>query len=166
MAEERISLDLLTVMGAMNSDDAKAKVFEDLRQRMQELADTKVSLDNQQREVTQAREETRRDRAEAQAARDEVRVKSAALAQETEGLRSAVETHHRDKTAFEEIRQKIDADHDAREAALKQRESWADERDAAHAQKTAELTARENEVAAREDEMKRRHEALRQALAA
>lgn len=164
MAE--LNLDMLTVMSAMSSDEAKARVFAEIATKAQELLDLKTEVQKQVDEAKAEREAARQDRLAAESARFEVGNREAAVAAETEGLANAHKVHAAEVEAYGKMRAQIDADHGAREESLRE---WEGNRAAlidVLARRSSDLEAREAAVKASEDSLSRKHAALTQAMSA
>lgn len=159
--------DTVMLLRALSGDDgSKAAILKDIDDRMQALKAERAELDNRYAEVSAEAKKAAEDRAAAEAAKADAIAREDKLKSETVGLASAQQTHQREIEAFDAIRQKIDADHDAREEALKLREVEVAETASRQQRQNDDLASREATVAASEEVLRRRHEALAKAMAA
>lgn len=154
-----ISLDMLTLFQAINSDPAKAKVLEDICAELAKVEAEREALKADRAESEQLRHEAADHRRATQAMLDELHAKSAGVAREQQALAAVRDSMNAEKAAFEAVRTKVDADHDTREKQLAERAAAADERE-------SRIASRENAVGQRESDAARAGEAATRKLAA
>lgn len=167
MAE--VNLDMMMVMSAMtamSSDEAKARTFQEIAAKAQELVAIQNDAQKKLEEAKALAETARQDRLAAESLKVENAARKAALDGETQALASAQMTHQREVEAFGKMRAQIEGDHAEREKAVKAREAAVLETEQQHRARDTDLARRETAVIARESAIERKHKALAEAMAA
>lgn len=156
-----MDIDPLTLLGSVLSDEKH-------KQKMAELFDQLAKIEAAQKQLTEMQERHRKTLAEAQehrrAGEDALAAataKEAEVAREREGVASIDKSLTDEKARWEKIRNDVTAEHERREADLKERESRIGALEADLAARRENLDARGADICAREEKIAAIHENLK-----
>lgn len=154
----------LAFFHAIVSDPEHVKRLDALSAEQKKLDDAKEDIRVASEKANSVLTEAQTERRQAEAIRADVAAREQKLAADTETLGGVIASFNAEKVAWEAVRQKVDANHAAHSASLREREAAVAMMLSAQGAKQAELDQREKAVAEREALHERRAIALRSAL--
>lgn len=154
----------LALFSAILNDPEHKERLASLRAEMKGIEDSREELRIAAEKANETLATARGEREAAEAALAATRDAEAKLSADTQALAQTIASLNEEKARFEAVRQKVDADHKTREAALVERERQAKVTDDRHVKLQKDLATRSQRIEAHEALHARRAAAIKSAL--
>lgn len=140
-------LGILALVQALSTDEGAKGRAADLLALMQQIEAGKKQIEQTRAEAEEMMRRAGEDRASAEAALQAAQHQNTAVSAERDGLANAIRGHQDEVARFNAVRERVEADHATREAAVAAREAKMDEHEQDIANRHAALAEREQKVA-------------------